>query len=536
MSQITTKWIEDGAITPVKVDTAGYFFVHGIDATHANFIDATIANMVIGGATFSDATVTNLTVDNQFQTLDATTLNNLVVGGNAQIDGDAAIGGNATVTGDLFISTTGGTGITLIGRNTNDNFIEVNGELFLDTSSSTIHLYQDSTTVQINGDTTVSGGFYGTGNAQIDGDATVTGNFLVSTTGGTGIRLIGRNTNDNFVEVNGDLFLDTASATVHLYQDSTTVQINGDTTVSGGFYGTGNAQIGGDATVGRGLKVRGPMSVTTGTHDATLFGQSLTFDRDSTDYMEVGYANSAINCTRQISNLSILIDTTNTARFWNDHVELNRDASIGNAYFGGRVGINSSLLGTSRLVVADLNGEAIRGWINDGGLGTGILGRAAGEPYVAQSRSMAGVFFGDTSVTKNAYVNGDSSVFGRMTSRDASFGYGGALSYQILNLNNSDWTAGGDVGNYFHVPTTIPISSTILDARFSYDRFPGPSYASLQSRRISMDGETGGGMLRSHCEFGVNGSFFDASVFVSGVTDATYNAVQNKKLFVTYVV
>jgi len=75
MSQITTKWIADAAITPVKVDTSGDFFMHGVDATHANFIDATVANLLINNAVFQDATV----------------INNLIVGNDASVANNVQI-------------------------------------------------------------------------------------------------------------------------------------------------------------------------------------------------------------------------------------------------------------------------------------------------------------------------------------------------------------------------------------------------------------------------------------------------------------
>lgn len=75
MSQIATKWIQDKAITPAKVDPTGDFFVHGIDATHANFIDATISNLVLGNVILQDATI----IDNLLVGNDASVGNNLRV-------------------------------------------------------------------------------------------------------------------------------------------------------------------------------------------------------------------------------------------------------------------------------------------------------------------------------------------------------------------------------------------------------------------------------------------------------------------------
>jgi hypothetical protein len=69
MSQITTKWIADGAITPVKLDSSGSFTVKDLHVTR----DATVTGdlLVTGNATiagafiFNDATVDNLDVLNQ---------------------------------------------------------------------------------------------------------------------------------------------------------------------------------------------------------------------------------------------------------------------------------------------------------------------------------------------------------------------------------------------------------------------------------------------------------------------------------------
>jgi predicted acyltransferase (DUF342 family) len=93
MSQITTKWIADSAITPAKVDPTGIYFVHGIDSTHANFLAASIGILSIDAASIASAVVTNLNAN------DATVSNSLKAGNLLVSSG----GNDTTFTGNDII-------------------------------------------------------------------------------------------------------------------------------------------------------------------------------------------------------------------------------------------------------------------------------------------------------------------------------------------------------------------------------------------------------------------------------------------------
>jgi hypothetical protein len=176
------------------------------------------------------------------------------------------------------------------------------------------------------------------------------------------------------------------------------------------------------------------------------------------------------------------------------------------------------------------NGYGIYGYAYDGGTGKAIVGRAAGRSLFFPGTSLAGFFAGDTSFTQGTVaIGGDTSISGSL-----SFGTGGALSYQILSITDGMWHADTTC---FSVPTTIPVSSTVIDARFSYDHTSSTiSYYKPPLRRIvantalySDASRQGATMI----DFGVSGSYFDATVYYHVYDTSVYI---NKKLFVTYAV
>jgi hypothetical protein len=108
MSQITTKWLTDGAITPAKLDSSGSFTMKDLHVTRDSTVggdlhvtrDATVGGDltvtgnadIVGALIFNDATVDNLNVLNQLNT-------NLITGTDSTY----------TATGKLNVWATGGT-------------------------------------------------------------------------------------------------------------------------------------------------------------------------------------------------------------------------------------------------------------------------------------------------------------------------------------------------------------------------------------------------------------------------------------------
>ena len=90
MSQITTKWIADDAITAAKLDDASSNFVmKGIDATTATFVNATVLDTLnADNVVLQDATVTGNFLMTDASISDRLTASQILVAGTS---GDFAI-------------------------------------------------------------------------------------------------------------------------------------------------------------------------------------------------------------------------------------------------------------------------------------------------------------------------------------------------------------------------------------------------------------------------------------------------------------
>ena len=94
MSQITTKWIADDAITAAKLDSSGDFVIHSMNTTG----DTTV------GGNFSVIGTSSLT--GTMTLIDATVIRGLKVGTDATVTGGLYIDKNASVNGNVGVGTT----------------------------------------------------------------------------------------------------------------------------------------------------------------------------------------------------------------------------------------------------------------------------------------------------------------------------------------------------------------------------------------------------------------------------------------------
>ncbi|MBE3084740.1 MAG: hypothetical protein IMZ64_00805, partial [Bacteroidetes bacterium] len=237
MSQITTKWITDGAITPAKLDSSGSFTMKDLQITRDATVggdllvtgDATIGgNILVNDITFDDATMNSLTVlgDSALNgNLDVTGSEiNFVSGGNIQIDADGIL---ATLTGSTELQS--------------DTTCRINAsqDIYLNTTEITTTATQIRALGGGDVDFTANGGLtVGLG-----------GNFQLNTTGGILATLTGstelQSDTTFMVDAWENIYLDTPEITTTATQitglgdlnltsnGNISIESTGDTTLSG---------------------------------------------------------------------------------------------------------------------------------------------------------------------------------------------------------------------------------------------------------------------------------------------------------------